>query len=141
MGRWRLAWRRVALVCVQTWAVLGYAVSKPVFILTLPTPLALQIRVQEALMEIPWSDALLRLDGCRALYVKDKDLGPIRIQGGLAMKMGMAMGLPRGIRPHGATGLASYYGPVCNRAARIASLASSGQILVRGAPQRGVTWA
>eukprot|EP00899_Mesostigma_viride_P002961 jgi/Mesvir1/12666/Mv02214-RA.2 len=48
---------------------------------------------------------------------------------GLRIKCGFYWGIPTRCLPHGSTGRAAYFGPLMNRAARIASYASAGQTL------------
>eukprot|EP00899_Mesostigma_viride_P019482 jgi/Mesvir1/27535/Mv07294-RA.1 len=63
---------------------------------------------------------------------------------GLRLQIGLCMGVPNDCQPHGTTGRAAYFGPVVNRAARIAATAAPGQTLAnhgvydmnRGASQK-----
>eukprot|EP00899_Mesostigma_viride_P006446 jgi/Mesvir1/15802/Mv03362-RA.1 len=48
---------------------------------------------------------------------------------GLRIKCGFYWGIPTRCLPHGSTGRAAYFGPLMNRAARIASYAKAGQTL------------
>eukprot|EP00899_Mesostigma_viride_P008866 jgi/Mesvir1/17981/Mv09328-RA.4 len=48
---------------------------------------------------------------------------------GLRIKCGFYWGIPTRCLPHGSTGRAAYFGPLMNRAARIASYAQAGQTL------------
>eukprot|EP00899_Mesostigma_viride_P008874 jgi/Mesvir1/17989/Mv25047-RA.2 len=48
---------------------------------------------------------------------------------GVRIKCGFYWGIPTRCLPHGSTGRAAYFGPLMNRAARIASYASAGQTL------------
>eukprot|EP00899_Mesostigma_viride_P027170 jgi/Mesvir1/7638/Mv02067-RA.1 len=48
---------------------------------------------------------------------------------GLRMQIGMCMDVPSDCQPHVATGRAAYFGPIVNRAARIAATAACGQTL------------
>ena len=73
--------------------------------------------VQKTLNEHPWSDELLRL----------KEAQEERGFCGLRVRMGVHIGEPE-VRPHG--GNVDYFGPMVNRAARIASAGHGGQVLI-----------
>eukprot|EP00899_Mesostigma_viride_P028343 jgi/Mesvir1/8694/Mv02631-RA.1 len=55
--------------------------------------------------------------------------GAVMVYRGLRLQIGMCLGVPSDCQPHMATGRAAYFGPMVNRAARIAAAASHGQSL------------
>lgn len=75
------------------------------------------VDVQRTLNEHPWSDELLAL---KEAQEEDAFCG-------LRVRMGVHIGEPE-VRPHG--GNVDYFGPMVNRAARIASAGHGGQVLV-----------
>eukprot|EP00899_Mesostigma_viride_P004452 jgi/Mesvir1/14007/Mv02855-RA.1 len=91
--------------------------------------------VQREAMDLDWPEKLLEQDAA-AEVVKmagDKADGGAKVAcvvfRGLRLQIGLCMGIPNDCRPHVATGRAAYFGPVVNRAARIAATAAHGQTL------------
>eukprot|EP00899_Mesostigma_viride_P023284 jgi/Mesvir1/413/Mv11301-RA.2 len=94
--------------------------------------------VQREAMLLPWSPKLLEEEQAAEIIIKPvlpnaegggltKDQVVFR---GLRLQIGMCMGVPSDCQPHMATGRAAYFGPVINRASRIAATAAPGQTLV-----------
>lgn len=83
------------------------------------------IAVQERLMEAPWPEALARRREAATIAATDGKA----ILRGLRVRMGMHVGLVEAV-PNPLTGRMDYFGPTVNRAARVASAAHGGQILV-----------
>eukprot|EP00899_Mesostigma_viride_P004446 jgi/Mesvir1/14001/Mv02853-RA.1 len=91
--------------------------------------------VQREAMDLDWPEHLLEQEAA-AEVVKlagDKAGTPSRkeriVFRGLRLQIGLCMGVPKDCQPHMATGRAAYFGPVVNRAARIAATAAPGQTL------------
>eukprot|EP00899_Mesostigma_viride_P013145 jgi/Mesvir1/21831/Mv04216-RA.1 len=108
------------------------------FLLAFASPV-MAARMAEALqrkaMELPWPEQLLELEKAAEVTKPagegdkedvDKDAVVFR---GLRLQIGLCMGVPVECHPHRATGRAAYYGPIVNRAARIAATAAAGQTL------------
>eukprot|EP00899_Mesostigma_viride_P023350 jgi/Mesvir1/419/Mv11302-RA.1 len=94
--------------------------------------------VQREAMLLPWSPKLLEEEQAAEIIIKPvlpnaegggltKDQVVFR---GLRLQIGMCMGVPSDCQPHMTTGRAAYFGPVINRASRIAATAAPGQTLV-----------
>eukprot|EP00899_Mesostigma_viride_P014350 jgi/Mesvir1/22916/Mv19435-RA.2 len=92
--------------------------------------------VQREAMDLPWSEELLGEDLAAEVLqpvTPPADGSPAEDQvvfRGLRLQIGMCMDVPSDCQPHMATGRAAYFGPVVNRAARIAATAAPGQMLV-----------
>eukprot|EP00899_Mesostigma_viride_P019480 jgi/Mesvir1/27533/Mv07292-RA.2 len=106
--------------------------------------------VQRKAMQLDWPEKLLEQESA-AEVVKLAGEGSGRLTKvecvvfrGLRLQIGLCMGVPNDCQPHGTTGRAAYFGPVVNRAARIAATAAPGQTLAnhgmydmtRGASQK-----
>eukprot|EP00899_Mesostigma_viride_P002723 jgi/Mesvir1/12451/Mv00606-RA.1 len=92
--------------------------------------------VQREMMALPWSRRLLEEEPAAEVIrpaMQDASGSPMKEMvafRGLRLQIGMCMDVPSDCRPHMATGRAAYFGPVVNRAARIAATAAPGQTLV-----------
>eukprot|EP00899_Mesostigma_viride_P005360 jgi/Mesvir1/14825/Mv05452-RA.4 len=91
--------------------------------------------VQREAMTLPWVEDILEQEGAAEVIkstqgssdgVPQPDIVVFR---GLRMQIGMCMDVPTDCQPHVATGRAAYFGPIVNRAARIAATAACGQTL------------
>eukprot|EP00803_Ostreobium_quekettii_P000774 evm.model.scf_68EXC.3 EVM.evm.TU.scf_68EXC.3 scf_68EXC:54997-57285(+) len=83
--------------------------------------------VQEVMVEIPWTDRVLRLP--YAGEVLDDEGQPVFC--GPRIKMGIYEGQPVRVVPHSSTGRADYFGQLVNRAARYCfAAAQGGQVIV-----------
>ncbi|KAG1674923.1 hypothetical protein FOA52_014716 [Chlamydomonas sp. UWO 241] len=82
--------------------------------------------VQEIMMEVPWTPAMLALPGAH----EERDvLGNVMFIGP-RVKMGVYQGVPTKVVAHSTSGRADYFGPLVNRAARFChSAAAGGQII------------
>eukprot|EP00899_Mesostigma_viride_P020164 jgi/Mesvir1/28149/Mv04714-RA.2 len=99
-------------------------------------------------MDLPWPQGLLENDAAAEVpllplqvtsaecdvsplegRVRCPDAGGRYLFRGLRLKCGWYWGIPTRCLPHASTGRASYFGPLMNRAARIASAAANGQTL------------
>jgi len=81
--------------------------------------------VQERLVAAAWPDALIARDVAAEESAPDGR----RIRRGLRVRMGVHLGEPV-CRPDPVTGRMDYFGPVMNRAARVAAAGHGGQILL-----------
>eukprot|EP00899_Mesostigma_viride_P013079 jgi/Mesvir1/21772/Mv04172-RA.1 len=92
--------------------------------------------IQREAMDLPWSPKLLEEEQAAEVIkhgMPDIEGGLAKDQAvfrGLRLQIGMCMDVPSDCQPHMATGRAAYFGPVVNRAARIAATAAPGQTLV-----------
>eukprot|EP00899_Mesostigma_viride_P014352 jgi/Mesvir1/22918/Mv19436-RA.1 len=92
--------------------------------------------IQREAMDLPWSQKLLGEEHAAEVIkqgIPDIEGGLAKDQvvfRGLRLQIGMCMDVPSDCQPHMATGRAAYFGPVVNRAARIAATAAPGQTLV-----------
>eukprot|EP00899_Mesostigma_viride_P014704 jgi/Mesvir1/23234/Mv09237-RA.1 len=110
--------------------------------------------VQREAMDLDWPEKLLEQDAAAEVVhmAGDKAGAPCReeriVFRGLRLQIGLCMGIPNDCQPHMATGRAAYFGPVVNRAARIAATAAPGQTLanqevfegVKGQIQQGIVF-
>eukprot|EP01116_Phalansterium_solitarium_P000055 TRINITY_DN10041_c0_g1_i1.p1 TRINITY_DN10041_c0_g1~~TRINITY_DN10041_c0_g1_i1.p1 ORF type:complete len:1770 (+),score=562.22 TRINITY_DN10041_c0_g1_i1:30-5339(+) len=80
--------------------------------------------VQSSLMVVNWPDRLLATDWCGKVTVNGRP-----VFRGLRVRMGINEGAAQ-TKINPVTGRADYFGPEINKAARIASLAAGGQVLV-----------
>eukprot|EP00899_Mesostigma_viride_P014323 jgi/Mesvir1/22892/Mv19415-RA.1 len=91
--------------------------------------------VQREAMSLDWPEQLLEQDLATEVvksagYGRGGDTkGDVMVYRGLRLQIGMCMGVPSDCQPHKATGRAAYFGPMVNRAARIAAAAAHGQSL------------
>eukprot|EP00899_Mesostigma_viride_P019774 jgi/Mesvir1/27799/Mv07481-RA.2 len=89
-------------------------------------------------MSLPWAEDVLEHEAA-AEVVKPAPatdglpLADTIIFRGLRLQIGLCMDVPSDCRPHMATGRAAYFGPIVNRAARIAATAAPGQTLANHA--------
>eukprot|EP00899_Mesostigma_viride_P013151 jgi/Mesvir1/21837/Mv04220-RA.1 len=108
------------------------------FLLAFASPV-MAARMAEALqckaMGLPWPERLLELEQASEVTKPagegaEEDVGnDVVVFRGLRLQIGLCMGVPAECNPHRATGRAAYYGPIVNRAARIAATAAAGQTL------------
>ncbi|CAG9465129.1 unnamed protein product [Pedinophyceae sp. YPF-701] len=85
------------------------------------------IRLQEALVQAPWPEALMDIPG---FEVELDKYGKLLFRG-LTVKIGIFEGRPVKVEPHKITGRADYFGPLVNRAARLCfGLAQAGSIMM-----------
>eukprot|EP00775_Hariotina_reticulata_P012686 gene12686-12816_t len=83
--------------------------------------------VQEALMEVNWSDRVLSLPGAsEVLSAASGDDVPTLHFRGPRVRIGLYKGVPARITPHSSTGRADYFGQLVNRAARYCHTAAHG---------------
>mmetsp|Transcript_10819 Transcript_10819/g.66850 ORF Transcript_10819/g.66850 Transcript_10819/m.66850 type:complete len:862 (-) Transcript_10819:1790-4375(-) len=87
--------------------------------------------IQEELNKIEWDSNLLAQPAASEIW---ESLAASKGQKhclfrGLRYKVGLEKGVPTSIEPHASTGRAAYFGPVTSRAARVAAMASGGQVL------------
>lgn len=87
--------------------------------------------VQEELTKVEWDNDLLAQPAASEVWeslasAKGRKHCLFR---GLRYKVGVGKGVPTSIEPHASTGRAAYFGPVTSRAARVAAMASGGQVL------------
>ncbi|PGH13020.1 hypothetical protein AJ80_06504 [Polytolypa hystricis UAMH7299] len=80
---------------------------------------------QAALLEAPWPQEILQTPPCREQYDADGNL----IYRGLSVRMGIHWGRPV-CEKDTTTGRMDYFGPMVNRASRIAAVADGGEIFV-----------
>eukprot|EP00899_Mesostigma_viride_P013163 jgi/Mesvir1/21848/Mv04227-RA.3 len=91
--------------------------------------------LQRKAMGLPWPERLLELEQASEVTKPagegdEEDVGKdVVVFRGLRLQIGLCMGVPAECNPHRATGRAAYYGPIVNRAARIAATAAAGQTL------------
>eukprot|EP00899_Mesostigma_viride_P013555 jgi/Mesvir1/221/Mv13567-RA.1 len=92
--------------------------------------------IQREAMQLQWSPKLLEEEQAAEVIEPAMPDGhggmtkEMRVFRGLRLQIGMCMDVPSDCQPHMATGRAAYFGPVVNRAARIAATAAPGQTLV-----------
>eukprot|EP00899_Mesostigma_viride_P014347 jgi/Mesvir1/22913/Mv19431-RA.2 len=92
--------------------------------------------IQREAMDLPWSPKLLEEEQAAEVVkpalpsVEGSLAKEMVVFRGLRLQIGMCMEMPSDCQPHMATGRAAYFGPVVNRAARIAATAAPGQTLV-----------
>lgn len=87
--------------------------------------------IQEELNKLEWDSDLLAQPAASEVWeslaaAKGRKHCLFR---GLRYKIGLGKGVPTSIEPHASTGRAAYFGPVTSRAARVAAMASGGQVL------------
>eukprot|EP00899_Mesostigma_viride_P004436 jgi/Mesvir1/13994/Mv02850-RA.2 len=91
--------------------------------------------VQREAMDLDWPEHLLEQEAAAEVVKLAESVGGSTsheeriVFRGLRLQIGLCMGIPNDCRPHMATGRAAYFGPVVNRAARIAATAAPGQTL------------
>eukprot|EP00899_Mesostigma_viride_P006243 jgi/Mesvir1/1561/Mv14540-RA.1 len=102
--------------------------------------------LQVGSMALPWPESILAEPEAQPVPLPlvtengDTDPSPMHVVAqpsasdswlfrGLRIKCGFYWGVPTRCLPHGSTGRAAYFGPLMNRAARIASYANPGQTL------------
>eukprot|EP00899_Mesostigma_viride_P020171 jgi/Mesvir1/28155/Mv04717-RA.2 len=117
------------------------------FLLAFGDPLeaaAFSQELQVGAMALPWSQVLLEEEAAAEVQahpvwdnVEGIDDGSAHaglfIFRGLRIKIGIYWDVPTRCMPHASTGRAAYFGPLMNRAARIASTAANGQTLCNAA--------
>eukprot|EP00899_Mesostigma_viride_P021702 jgi/Mesvir1/29533/Mv14935-RA.2 len=92
------------------------------------------LNLQRDAMALPWADDLLEQEDASEVLkpVTASDGTPqpdVLVFRGLRLQIGMCLAVPSDCQPHRATGRAAYFGPIVNRAARIAATAACGQTL------------
>eukprot|EP00899_Mesostigma_viride_P002345 jgi/Mesvir1/12110/Mv00375-RA.1 len=90
--------------------------------------------VQRETMDLDWPPSLLEQDMAAEVLRPpqqsfDSPHEDVVVFRGLRLQIGMCMDVPTDCQPHKATGRAAYFGPIMNRAARIAATAACGQTL------------
>ena len=111
------------------------------FVLCFRTPIAALLfatRLQNALMDVDWPPRLLEIDEFAPMYAPGEQFleGDGSFQQGLGLlyrgmrcRIGVLYDRPQSVRPHASSGRADYSGTCMNRCARLARMASPGQIL------------
>jgi hypothetical protein len=104
--------------------------------------------LQSALLKLDWPPLLLEHPLCRprplvpaAVPGKDaagKDAPLLVLFKGLAVRMGIATGVPSAVREHPVTGRVQYTGAVLRLATGIAELGSGGQVLLEPMTFKGI---
>eukprot|EP00163_Fabomonas_tropica_P031771 TRINITY_DN767_c0_g5_i1.p1 TRINITY_DN767_c0_g5~~TRINITY_DN767_c0_g5_i1.p1 ORF type:complete len:2049 (+),score=476.82 TRINITY_DN767_c0_g5_i1:216-6362(+) len=92
------------------------------------------LSVQKRLLEAEWPEKLFEYDNCKIL---EDPQGRLQYRG-LRVRMGVHMGSPIWRRDP-LTKRMDYFGPVVNRAARVASSAHGGQVVVSGGVYQAMT--
>eukprot|EP00906_Rhabdomonas_costata_P011293 RCo016025 len=81
------------------------------------------VRIQLALLDLPWPEALLQTETCKPVARKDGSF----LWRGLRVRMGVQVGEPEVVVDH-STSRVDYFGPAVNEAARVESRAHGGEI-------------
>eukprot|EP00899_Mesostigma_viride_P006765 jgi/Mesvir1/1608/Mv14571-RA.1 len=93
--------------------------------------------MQAGAMALPWPEELLREEAAAEVLqlkhggrsAEDAPFVEHFVFRGLRIKCGVYWGVPTKCTPHATTGRAAYFGPIVNRAARVAGTAADGQTL------------
>eukprot|EP00899_Mesostigma_viride_P017695 jgi/Mesvir1/25927/Mv25943-RA.2 len=91
--------------------------------------------VQRDAMSLMWPPQILEQEGAAEVLKSPEEgsglphNGDIVVFRGLRLQIGLCLGVPSDVQPHRTTGRAAYFGPIVNRAARIAATAACGQTL------------
>ncbi|WIA33706.1 hypothetical protein OEZ86_006824 [Tetradesmus obliquus] len=89
------------------------------------TALEWALLLQEALMEVNWSNEVLALPGAEEVVTYEHGCSTLHFRGP-RVRIGLYRGIPTRVVPHTTTGRADYFGCLVNRAARYCHTAAHG---------------